>query len=310
MTSPRGHLYAGIELGGTKIACRVVEDAAGVLAEERFGTSGPMEAIGRLAACLERAIGARPLRALGVASFGPIVVDETSPHYGRLLTTPKAGWSGFDLRAALASRFPVPLVIDTDVNAAALAEQRCGAARGLHTVAYVTVGTGIGGGLAIAGRTHRGALHPEVGHMRLRRRAGDRHISTCAFHDDCAEGLAAGPAVVRRLGGRAALRESAEVMDTVAGYLGDLAANLVLAWAPHRIVFGGGVMATTGLIEKVRRAMRLALGDYAVHGPAQADFLVPASLSDAGLEGALLLARSAAGLDPDEAGTRPWVQIC
>jgi fructokinase len=99
-------------------------------------------------------------------------------------------------------------------------------------------------------------------------------------------------------------------METVAGYLGDLAANLVLAWAPHRMVFGGGVMATTGLIEKVRQAMRAALGDYAVHGPAQADFLVPASLSDAGLEGALLLARSAAGLDPDEAGTRPWVQVC
>ena len=106
MTSPQGHLYAGIELGGTKIACRVVEDAAGVVAEERFGTSIPMEAIDRLAACLERAIGARALRALGVASFGPIVVDDASPHYGRLLTTPKEGWSGFDLRAALASRFP------------------------------------------------------------------------------------------------------------------------------------------------------------------------------------------------------------
>jgi fructokinase len=99
-------------------------------------------------------------------------------------------------------------------------------------------------------------------------------------------------------------------MGTVAGYLGDLAANLVLAWAPHRMVFGGGVMAATGLIEKVRQAMRVALGGYAVHGPAQADFLVPAGLRDAGLEGALLLARSAAGLDPDEAAMRPWVQVC
>jgi fructokinase len=221
-----------------------------------------------------------------------------------LLRTPKAGWADFDLRAGLARRFQVPLAIDTDVNAAALAEQQAGAARGSRSVAYVTVGTGIGGGLAIDGRTLRGALHPEVGHMRLRRRAGDRHISTCAFHDDCAEGLAAGPAVARRLGGRGSLPEAPEVMETVAGYLGDLAANLVLAWSPHRMVFGGGVMAAPGLIEKIRQAMRAAIGNYEVIGPSQSDFLVPASLSDAGLEGALLLARIA-GHDHNAVGTRP-----
>jgi fructokinase len=288
-------MYAGIELGGSKIVCRVVEEGVGVVAEERFGTSTPAAAIERLATCIERAVGKGDLRAIGVASFGPIVVDATSPHYGRLLTTPKAGWSEFDLRAALASRFQVPLAIDTDVNAAALAEQQAGAARGLRSVAYVTVGTGIGGGLAIEGCTLKGALHPEVGHMRLRRRAGDGHISTCAFHDDCAEGLAAGPAVVRRLDGRGALQEAPEVMQIVAGYLGDLAANLVLAWAPHQMVFGGGVMAAMGLLDQVRQAMRAAIGHYRVSGPSQADFLVPASLADAGLEGALLLARLAAG---------------
>ncbi len=309
MTLARGDLYAGIELGGTKIACRVLEEGRGVLAEERFATSTPAAAIDRLAQCIEGALGTGSLRALGVASFGPIVVDEASPQYGRLLATPKPGWSGFDLRTALASRFPVPLVIDTDVNAAALAEQRSGAARGFSTAAYVTVGTGIGGGLAIEGRTYRGALHPEVGHMRLGRRAGDRHLSTCPFHEDCAEGLAAGPAIARRLQGRAALTDAPEVMETVAGYLGDLAANLVLAWAPHRMVFGGGVMAAPGLIEKVRHAMRAAIGDYSVHGPSEADFLVAAQISDAGLEGALLLARIAAAQE-HEAGTRPWIQVC
>ncbi len=308
MTLAAGDLYGGIELGGTKIACRVVEEGGAVRAEERFATSTPAGAIEHLTECLQRALGTRSLRALGVASFGPIVIDETSPHYGRLLQTPKPGWSGFDLRTALASRFPVPLVIDTDVNAAALAEQHSGAARGLHTVAYVTVGTGIGAGLAIEGRTHRGALHPEVGHVRLRRRAGDRHPSTCAFHDDCAEGLAAGPAVARRLGARGALQDAPEIMELVAGYLGDLAANLVLAWAPHRIIFGGGVMAATGLLERVREAMWAAIGDYGVLGPSQPDFLVPAGLSDAGLEGALLLARSAAAREHEAAGARAGCQ--
>jgi fructokinase len=245
------------------------------------------------------------LGAIGVAAFGPIVLDATSPQYGRLLTTPKAGWSEFDLRAALAKRFPVPLAIDTDVNAAALAEQQLGAARGLRSVAYITVGTGIGGGLAVDGATLQGALHPEIGHMRLRRRGGDRHVSTCAFHDDCAEGLVAGPAVVRRLGGRGTLEEAPEIMETVAGYLGDLTAYVVLAWAPHRIVFGGGVMSAKGLLEMLRQELRAAIGHYGVYGPSRADFLVPAGLADAGLEGALILARRAAGREASGLGPVP-----
>jgi fructokinase len=295
MTLEPGPIYAGIELGGTKIVCRVMDERAGILAEERFATAPPSLALERVAVCIKHALGPRKLGAIGVAAFGPIVLDAASSQYGRLLTTPKVGWSDFDLRAALAHRFHVPLAMDTDVNAAALAEQQLGAARGLRSVAYVTVGTGIGGGLAVDGGTLKGALHPEIGHMRLRRRAGDRHVSTCVFHDDCAEGLVAGPAVVRRLARRGSLEEAPEIMETVAGYLGDLTANLVLAWAPHRIVFGGGVMAATGLMHMLRQALRTAIGHYGVYGPSQPDFLVPAGLADAGLEGALILARRAAG---------------
>ncbi len=305
MTTEPGPIYAGIELGGTKIVCRVVDERAGILAEERFATALPAVALERIGACIERAIGPRSLGAIGVAAFGPIVLDATSPQYGRLLTTPKVGWSDFDLRTALAKRFHVPLAIDTDVNAAALAEQQQGAARGLRSVAYITVGTGIGGGLAVDGATLKGALHPEIGHMRLRRHASDRHVSTCIFHDDCAEGLVAGPAVFRRLGGRGTLEEAPEIMETVAGYLGDLTANVVLAWAPHRIVFGGGLMAAKGLLERLRQALRTAIGRYGVYGPSQADFLVLAGLADAGLEGALILARRAAGGDASGLGVTP-----
>jgi len=285
---------AGIEFGGTKILCRIVADDGRVLAAGRFATATPAQAIEDVSACLNAALARHRLRALGVASFGPIVLDAKSARYGQLLATPKAGWSGFDVRGELLRRFPVPLVIDTDVNAAALAEQAGGAARGLPCVAYVTVGTGVGGGLALEGRTLKGALHPEIGHMRLRRRAHDRHVSTCPFHEDCAEGLASGPAVARRLTPGRTLAEDPEVLALVADYLGDLAANLVLAWSPHRIVLGGGVMGVPGLIGTMRASLRAALNDYGAALLSDPDYLAPAALPDAGLEGALLLARAAA----------------
>lgn len=285
--------YAGIELGGTKSLCRLIAAGGEVLADERFATTAPTQLLGELGGCIEGALRGRALGAIGVASFGPIVVDPGSPGYGRVLATPKPGWSGFDVRRGLVERFSAPVVVETDVNAAALAEQASGAGRGHACVAYLTVGTGIGAGLAVAGTALRGALHPEAGHMRLRRRAGDEFTSTCPFHDDCAEGLAAGPAIARRLGAGRALGEDPQVLRLAAGYLGELVANLVLAWSPHRLVLGGGVMQVAALRVHMRQAMDQALNGY---GPAvmmDADMLVPAQLEHSGLEGALMLARGA-----------------
>jgi fructokinase len=287
--------YAGIELGGTKILCRLMGSEGTPLAEARFATSTPARVLPQLTAFVRAGLGGRVLSALGVASFGPIGLDPAGADYGRLLATPKPGWAGFDLRGALQAQFPVPLVFDTDVNAAALAEQACGAGRGLRSVAYVTVGTGIGAGLALEGRTLRGALHPEAGHLRLHRRAGDDAPSSCPFHADCAEGLASGPAVARRLGARRSLAEDPHTFALVAAYLGELAASLVLSWSPHRMILGGGVMATAGLRAAVAAAMYATLGDY-LPGPARDPrYLSAPDLADAGLEGALLLARALAG---------------
>ena len=289
-----GRAYVGIELGGTKILCRVVDAHGAELAAERFATSTPEQAIRDLARCIRTGAGARELAGVGVASFGPLVIDPRSPRYGRLLATPKYGWSDFDLRGALLAHFPVPLVIETDVNAAAVAEQASGAGCGLRSVAYVTVGTGIGGALVIDGVALQGALHPEIGHMRLRRRVGDQLASTCPFHEDCAEGLAAGPAVARRVGAGRALADSPAVLALLGEYLGDLAANLVLAWSPERIILGGGVMAASGLLARVEAGMRAALGEYGAGTIAHSGYLAPALLPDAGLEGALMMARAAA----------------
>lgn len=291
MAKRAGDAYAGIELGGTKLLCRVTDGAGEVLADGRFATSTPAQALEDLTASVRAALGRRQLRAIGVASFGPLVVDPHSARYGQLLATPKPGWSGFDLRAALRQHFAAPLVIETDVGAAAIAEQAKGAGRGLTSVAYVTVGTGIGGGLVLGQSVLKGALHPEIGHMRLRRRSGDALVSTCPFHEDCAEGLASGPAVARRLPAGHSLEQAPQLLALVGAYLGDLAANLLLAWSPQRLVFGGGLLAVPGLLAHIDAGMRVALGSYGAGVIAGAGYVAPAQLTDAGLEGALILAR-------------------
>jgi len=289
----QGRAYAGVELGGTKLLCRVLAFEGGTLAEARFATSSPAQAMADIGACVREGLKSRTLAALGVASFGPIRLDPRAPDYGCLLATPKPGWEGFELGAALRAQFGAPLIMDTDVNAAAIAEQALGAGRGLDAVAYVTVGTGIGAGLALGGRSLRGALHPEAGHLRLRRRPGDTVASSCPFHEDCAEGLAAGPAVARRLGGAGALDADPRAFALVAAYLGDLCASLALSWAPERILLGGGVLGTAGLLEAIAGAMRIALAGYLPAFATAPGYLARPQLADAGLEGAVHLARGA-----------------
>lgn len=287
MSDPR--TWLAIETGGTKLLARLVEDE-GVIAEQRWTTTTPEAAE---AAVLAFA-GHTPLAGVGIAAFGPIVVDPAAANYGEVLATPKPGWTGANLRAGLERALGVPVMVDTDVNAAALAEAAMGAGQKCSSLAYVTVGTGIGAGLARDGRTLTGVLHPEMGHVPVLRYGGDVTPSACPFHPNCAEGMAAGPALQSRLGTRR-LEESPGDFAAVADYLGQLFATIVLAWSPHRIVVGGGVMKVPGLRGAASAQMRVALGGYGVGSAAgEADFIRPAALEHAGLEGALILARQAA----------------
>lgn len=286
-------LHGAVETGGTKTLCRVVAGDR-ILAEGRWATSGPDEIAGELTAFMKQACSSRfALAAVGIAAFGPIIVDPKSQTYGLMLETSKAGWAGSNLRAVLEDRLEVPVAVETDVSAAALAEQRIGAGRGMNSVAYLTVGTGIGAGLAISGRSLAGSLHPELGHIRIVRQVDDAMASVCAFHADCVEGLAAGPAVRMRLGSRTSLAEAPEAEAIIADYIGQVLATVVLAWSPDRIVVGGGVMSSKGLIDLAVRRMLASLGGYGV-GPAVTahDFVKPAALENAGLEGALMLAKA------------------
>jgi fructokinase len=281
--------WLAIETGGTKLLARLVQGDA-IVAEQRWVTTTPDTAEAELLAFA----GHTPLAGVGIAAFGPIVVDPAAANYGEVLATPKPGWTGANLRAVLERELGVPVAVDTDVNAAALAETALGAGQGCASLAYVTVGTGIGAGFARDGRTLTGALHPEMGHVPVLRFEGDSTPSACPFHPSCVEGMAAGPALQRRLGGRA-LEDLPADFAAVADYLGQFFATIVLAWSPHRVVVGGGVMDVPGLREAAAGRMHVALGGYGVGSAAGAQqFIRPAALEHAGLEGALILARQAA----------------
>ena len=168
-------MIGAVEAGGTKFVCAIGDDTGRLLSEERFPTTDPQATFAAMLASLRRQSAARgALAAIGVGAFGPVELDRTSAHYGYILRTPKPAWSMIDLVGTLGREFSCPIGFDTDVNAAAIAEHRWGAARGAQDMVYVTVGTGIGGGTLVAGKPVHGLLHPEIGHIFPRRHPADR----------------------------------------------------------------------------------------------------------------------------------------
>ena len=135
-------LFGGIEAGGTKFVCAVGSGPEDIRAEVRFPTSEPAIALGKAIEFFREQQRLQPLQAIGVASFGPVDPDPRSPTYGYVTTTPKPHWAHTDVVGALHGALGLPVGFDSDVNGAALGEQRWGAAQGLDTFVYLTVGTG------------------------------------------------------------------------------------------------------------------------------------------------------------------------
>jgi len=282
-------IYAGVELGGTKCVIIRARGPDEVLAREVVATASPDETLG----AIERVLSEWQYDALGIASFGPIDVDCGSPSYGRVLATPKPGWAGADVVGPLRSLREVPIAFDTDVNGAALAEMRWGSGIGFDDFAYITVGTGIGVGLIVAGKPTRGLGHCELGHIRVARLAGDDWPGSCPFHGDCVEGLASGSALKARYGDAlSSLPPGHPAWDEVVWTLAQLCQAIVCAAAPYRIAMGGGVLdhqphllapINARLIESLNAFVRLP-DNYVC---------TPALGSNAGPLGAIALAMSA-----------------
>ncbi|MFV3130852.1 ROK family protein [Niveispirillum sp. KHB5.9] len=282
---------AGIELGGTKVVVAAGTGPDDLGDPVRIATTDPVATMQAVADALELLW---PFDAIGIASFGPLCLDPDDADGLRITATPKPGWSQTRLAAPLAERFGVPVRLDTDVNGAALGEGRWGAAQGLRDFAYITVGTGVGVGLVVNGAPVHGLLHPEAGHLLVRRDpVRDPYGGHCPFHGDCLEGLACGPAIAARVGRPAEeLDDAHPVWPLVGDYIGQLCASLMLVTAPRRIILGGGVGQRPGVRAAAEAAMRIYLAGYLQSPAFERDIVVPPGLGSlSGVLGAITIAR-------------------
>jgi fructokinase len=285
-------VYGGVEAGGTKFICVVGEAPETVQASTSIPTATPTATLAQVTAFFRSYV----VECVGLASFGPLDLNRKSPTYGHILSTPKLAWQGCPIVDILQSAVGVPVAVDTDVNAAALAEALYGAGQGCDPLVYLTVGTGIGGGAVILGRPLHGLMHPEMGHMLLTRAPGDIRPSGCPFHRDCLEGLASGHAISVRFGAPESLPPQHEAWALEATYLGQAVATIATMLSPQRIVIGGGVMQQSHLLPGVRDVCARILGSYLPRLQSAGDFeayIVPPALGDrAGVIGALTLAQA------------------
>ena len=304
-------LYGGIEAGGTKFVCAVASGPDDVRAEVQFATTTPSETIEKAIRFFQEQMAAQAgrLDAIGIASFGPVDPNPASPTYGHITTTPKPGWANTDFAGAVRRALDLPVGFDTDVNGAALGEHRWGAAQGLDTFVYMTIGTGIGAGGMVGGRLMHGLIHPEMGHIRLPHdlaTAGtaeqgpyaDPFPGVCSYHGDCLEGLACGPALEARWGqAPETLPADHPGWSLQARYLALAVVNLICTLSPQRIILGGGVMKQRHLFPRIRAEVQTLLNGY-VQAPEITDrieeYIVPPALgSRAGVMGAIALAARA-----------------
>ncbi|MBC2652752.1 ROK family protein [Novosphingobium flavum] len=296
MTTP---LIGAIEAGGTKFVIAIARADGTILEQARLDTESPAITMpGVLAFFREAAARHGPIGGLGIGSFGPVDIDRASPTYGSITSTPKPHWSGASYLEWLAP-LQVPMLVDTDVNAAALGEWQAGAGQGTGTLAYTTVGTGVGTGLVRRGEPVGGFTHFESGHIRPRHdHARDPFAGTCPYHGDCLEGLASGPAIKARYGQSLdQMADTADAVELLGDYLSDLALSLILLHAPDRLIFGGGVMKAPGLLDSLRLQTERKLAGYVVHprlDPGLQRYIVGPGLGDlAGITGAIALGRQA-----------------
>jgi len=283
-------MLGAIEAGGTKFVCAVGNADGEIVGRARILTTVPEETIPKVIAFFQQ----YSLDAVGIGSFGPIDVNPESPTYGYITSTPKEGWRDYPFVQTIKEALSVPIGFNTDVNAAALGEATYGAAKGLDSCLYITVGTGIGAGAIVQGKLLQGLTHPEMGHILVRRHPSDSYEGKCAYHKDCLEGLAAGPAIEARWGDKGVnLVERKEVWELEGYYLAQALMQYQLILSPKKIILGGGVMKQESVFASIQQNLVELLNDY-VALPELSSYLVAPGLGDdAGITGALMLAKEA-----------------
>lgn len=289
--------FIGIEAGGTKFICAVGNRNGEIFDRQSFATETPELTLPKIVNYIIYHASCYKIKAIGVGCFGPIDLNKNSSYYGCITTTPKLRWKYCNIIFALKKIFNGPIFFDTDVNAAALGEYYFGAAKHCDNFIYLTVGTGIGGGVMINNKLLHGTTHPELGHMLIPHdKKKDPFPGLCSFHDNCLEGLASGPAINKRWNTESCLDLSPDhqAWDLEAHYLAIACANFTLAFSPEKIILGGGVITIkSNLMNKIQEKVPLILNNY-IHQNLKEnikDYIVPASLGEnAGIIGTIVLA--------------------
>ncbi|MEK4565336.1 ROK family protein [Alkalihalobacillus sp. FSL R5-0424] len=283
-------MLAAIEAGGTKFVCAVGDETGEIVDKVTIPTIIPSETMKEVIAFFKK----YQVTAMGVGSFGPIDIDQNSPSYGSITSTPKTAWKNYPIVQELKKEFPIPIGFNTDVNAAALGEAMLGAAKGLDSCLYITVGTGIGAGAVVQGNLLQGLSHPEMGHILVRKHPSDSFEGVCPYHNDCLEGLAAGPAIEKRWGQKGSeLTNKEEVWELEGYYLAQAMMQYLLILSPRKIILGGGVSHQEAVFKAIRKHLPEMLAEY-IELPELTDYIVRPGLGDqAGITGALMLAKRA-----------------
>lgn len=287
-------MLGAIEAGGTKFVCAVGTEDGKLIERIQVDTETPEITMPKVIEFFQK----HPITALGIGSFGPIDIEKTSATYGNITSTPKPGWGNYPFVETMKEALNVPIEFNTDVNAAALGELMHGAGQGLDSCLYITVGTGIGAGAVVQGKLLQGLSHPEMGHVPVRRHPEDTYKGRCPYHNDCVEGMAAGPAIEERWGAKGIeLADKQEVWELEAYYLAQALMQYILIVSPKKIIMGGGVMKQAQIFSLVQEEVKRLLNGY-VAVPQITDhineYIVPPALGDdAGITGALMLAKQA-----------------
>ena len=287
-------LLGALEGGGTKMVLAVGEEDGSVIDRISIPTRTPDETMPAIIEYFK----AHMICALGIGFFGPLDLNDRSKTFGSVTESTKEEWAHFNVLKTLKDELDVPCKLDTDVNAAALGEATYGCMRKLKNGIYITVGTGVGVGVLANGALVHGLVHPEGGHVLVKRHPDDTFEGNCSFHKDCLEGLASGPAIMKRMGCSAdKLPADSPVWTYISYYIAQAVCDYIYVLSPEKIVLGGGVMKQQHLLPMIRKDVKKLLNGY-IRSSAIEDidhYIVPASLNDnQAVMGCLKLAYDAA----------------
>ena len=279
-----------LEAGGTKMVCAIGNEKGEIFEKISIPTKTPETTMPEMIQWFQ----SKKIETLGIGCFGPIDPDKDSPTYGYITSTPKLAWKDYNIVGAFEEQLCCPVGFDTDVNGSALGEVTFGQAKGKKNIVYLTVGTGVGAGVYAEGKLLHGMLHPEAGHILMRKHPEDHYEGKCPYHKTCLEGLAAGPAIEARWGKKGIeLADKKEVWELEAYYIGQALVDLILVLSPEKIILGGGVMHQEHMMPLVREEVRKQMAGY-IKTKQMDDldnYIVLPSLNDnQGIMGALKLA--------------------